>query len=115
MPAQSSERHHTRVYAPLLIVLYVMGLSAIGFFAVFLIAGAERTASASAPADKQAPELARGSRIPWQDGSYFLAGINYPQYGYYGGDIATLESVDPNCNWAYSSSFDYAAIDADFA
>jgi hypothetical protein len=63
----------------------------------------------------QAPGLARGSRIPWQDGSYFLAGINYPQYGYYGGDIATLESVDPNCIWSYSSSFDYAGIDADFA
>src|SRR6266550_2848253 len=108
MPVTLSSRHRLRVSAPLLIVLFVTGLSVIGFFAGFDRAGGK---SASA----KVPSLARGSRIPWQDGSYFLAGVNYPQYQYYGGDIATLSSVDPDCNWAYSSSFDYAAIDADFA
>lgn len=102
----------------LLILLFIVGLTATGFYAAFLMTG-ER-ASANTPADKQAPMqsapyLARGSRIPWQDGSYFLSGINYPQYMYYGGDIATLSSVDPDCNWSYSSAFDYRAIDADFA
>jgi hypothetical protein len=84
------------------------GLSVAALFAS-LAAGGGESASASAPV------LPRGSRIPWQDGSYFLAGVNYPQYGYYGGDIATLSSVTPDCQWYYSSSFDYAGIDGDFA
>ena len=41
--------------------------------------------------------------------------MNYPWYQSYGGDIATLNSVDPDCNWKYSSAFDYAGLDADFA
>jgi hypothetical protein len=108
MPVTLSSRHRLRVSAPLLIVFFITGLSVIGLFAGFPLAGGD-------DASANAPGLARSSRIPWQDGSYFLAGVNYPQYQYYGGDIGTLSSVDPDCNWAYSSSFDYAAIDADFA
>ena len=82
---------------------------------------AGNSASAGAPSDRQAaagktaPDLPRGSRIPWRGGNYFLSGVNYPFYGYYGGDIATLSSVNSSCNWAYSCAFDYAALDRDFA
>src|SRR5688500_5776102 len=120
----SSAGYRTRISARLLIVLLGTGLAVISLCLGFPVAGGDR-ASASMPAEKQvlaqrassntAPDLGRGSRIPWQAGSYFLAGVNYPQYQYYGGDIGTLSSVDDDCIWAYSSSFDYAAIDADFA
>src|SRR5579859_6972650 len=69
----------------------------------------------AAQAGAVTPQLARGSRIPWQDGSYFLSGVNYPYYRYYGGDIATLASVDQDCIWYYDSAFDYTTIDQDFA
>jgi hypothetical protein len=114
MPSTSSATQPTRLSAPLLIVLLVAGLLPIGLSAAFPSAGSASAKLSGSPG-KIAPGLPRGSRIPWQDGSYFLAGVNYPQYLYYGGDIATLSSVDPDCNWAYSSSFDYTAIDADFA
>ncbi|MDQ2810062.1 MAG: S-layer homology domain-containing protein [Chloroflexota bacterium] len=68
-----------------------------------------------AGAASKAPDLARGSRIPVQGGNYFLSGVNYPQYQYYGGDIATLAARDSDGNWFYSSSWDAAAIDRDFA
>ncbi|HUS17882.1 MAG TPA: cellulase family glycosylhydrolase, partial [Chloroflexia bacterium] len=72
-------------------------------------------AGAPAGAAPQAPDLPRGSRIPWRGGNYFLSGVNYPQYRYYGGDIGTLSAVDADCVWYYTSAFDYAAIDRDFA
>jgi hypothetical protein len=117
MPAKSSAGAcRVRISAPLLILLLISALSVMGLSAGLALAGGGG-ASAGAGSEKQAapgqPDLARGSRIPWQDGSYFLAGINYPQYQYYGGDIATLSSVDPDCNWAYSSSFDYVAAEID--
>lgn len=120
MPATSSTGQRARVSAPLLIVLFITSLSVSGLFAGFPLAGGEGASAPTRLTDgktdgKTAPGLPRSSRIPWQDGSYFLAGVNYPQYQYYGGDIATLSSVDPDCSWAYSSAFDYAAIDADFA
>jgi hypothetical protein len=72
--------------------------------------------SSAAPAPAApSPALPRGSRIPAAGGSYFLSGVNYPQYRYYGGDIATLASVDQDCVWYYDSAFDYTAIDHDFA
>src|SRR5438045_8077052 len=124
MPATSPTGYSARLAAPLLIVLLITGISVVGLSAGFLLTGGDG-ASASAPAEKlaslpgalgkTAPGLPRGSRIPWRDGNYFLAGVNYPQYQYYGGDIATLSSVDADCIWSYSSAFDYAAIDADFA
>ena len=123
MPVKPSAGKSVRVPAPLLIVLFFIGMAAAGLFAGTLAGGG--IAAASMPVQNQplpqstpgkmAPDLQRSSRIPWQDGSYFLSGVNYPQYVYYGGDIATLSSVDDSCTWAYSSSFDYAAIDADFA
>src|SRR5687768_11203672 len=118
MRGTSSAGHRARVTAPLLTILLIAGLLVAALSAGLALAG-NGSAPANMPSGKQAfssePDLPRGSRIPWQDGNYFLAGVNYPQYQYYGGDIGTLSSVDADCNWAYSSSFDYAAIDADFA
>ena len=88
---------------PLLLILGTLCLFVIG------AGGAQ-----GAPAKPQ-PALPRGSRIPGPDGNYFLSGVNYPQYLYYGGDIATLAAVDPDCHWSYSSAFDAAAIERDFA
>src|SRR3954469_4486394 len=123
MGGSSSAGHKARASAPLLIVLFICCLSVAGLIVGSWLSGG--LAVASAPAEKQpasqgatgkpAPDLPRGSRIPWRDGSYFLAGANYPQYQYSGGVITTLSSVDADCIWAYGSSFDYAAIDADFA
>jgi hypothetical protein len=93
----------------MLLMLIITGLWGSGTFAQARLMGSEKGSTASAP------DLQRGSRIPWQDGSYFLSGVNYPWYRYYGGDIATIPSVDPDCIWYYSNSFNYAAIDADFA
>ncbi len=70
---------------------------------------------ASVGAAPNVPEQARGSRITAQGGNYFLSGVNYPQYRYYGGDIATLAARDSDGNWFYSSAWDAAAIDHDFA
>ena len=70
---------------------------------------------APAGAAPQAPDLARGSRIPAQGGNYFLSGVNYPQYRYYGGDIATLASCDGTNPCTYESAWDAVAIDRDFA
>ena len=121
MRANTSSRSHLRVAAPLLVFLLGGSLLIAGVWASFAQVGTQ-SAIASTATGKEVlsgqvgqPALPRGSRIPWQDGSYFLSGVNYPQYQYYGGDIATLSSVDPDCIWYYSSSFDYAAIDADFA
>ncbi|HET9496266.1 MAG TPA: hypothetical protein VFR15_18725, partial [Chloroflexia bacterium] len=111
MPTTPTPRRSLRVATPLVIVLLVAVLSAAGLSAGFAPGG---SASANEPG-KSSPDLARGSRIPWRDGSYFLSGVNYPFYGYYGGDVATLSSVDSDCTWAYSTAFDYAALDADFA
>ncbi|MEO8285480.1 MAG: S-layer homology domain-containing protein [Chloroflexota bacterium] len=108
MPTKSSAKYRVRVTAPLLIVLLATCLSVAGLTSGFPLAGGDSAAA-------NVPNLPRSSRIPWQDGSYFLSGVNYPQYQYYGGDIGTLSSVDSDCIWYYSSSFDYAAIDADFA
>src|SRR6476469_10900129 len=108
MTSASSPAQRRRISAPILLVMILIGISVAGLIASFSPLGTNN-ASASQP------DLPRSSRIPWRDGSYFLSGVNYPQYQYYGGDIATLESVDPDCIWYYSSSFDYAAIDADFA
>ncbi|HST04135.1 MAG TPA: hypothetical protein VLQ48_05300, partial [Chloroflexia bacterium] len=118
MPAKPLKGKRTLFSALLLIASFIAGLSATELSAGSSPVGAGR-AEASSLESKAVlpgqPDLARGSRIPWQDGSYFLAGVNYPQYKYYGGDIATLAAVDPDCKWYYSSSFDHAAIDADFA
>src|SRR3954451_5928656 len=124
MPVTPSREYRTRISAPSLFLLFITSVTVAGLCAGLLLAHIN-SASAGGPAQKRilspgtpgkaAPNLQRGSRIPWQDGSYFLSGVNYPQYMYYGGDIATLSSVDRNCNWSYGSSFDYAAIDADFA
>ena len=71
--------------------------------------------SFSAGVAAQAPDLARASRIAAQGGNYFLSGVNYPQYQYYGGDIATLAARDSDGNWFYSSAWNAAAIDRDLA
>jgi hypothetical protein len=81
--------------------------------ALLVVAGTP--APTQGAAGQRSPSLARGSRIPLADGSYFLSGANYPQFRYYGGDIATLAAVDGDCRWYYSSAFDYALIDRDFA
>src|SRR4051794_24141046 len=80
-----------------------------------LLVFAGTPAPAQGAPGKWSPSLARGSRIPLADGSYFLSGANYPQFRYYGGDIATLAAVDGDCQWYYSSAFDYTLIDRDFA
>src|SRR5690242_9076876 len=104
-----SARQRARISStPFLVSFLIAGALVVALYAGYALLGGQ---SASAGV----PNLPRSSRIPWQDGSYFLSGVNYPQYLYYGGDIATLSSVDSDCNWSYSSSFDYAAIDADFA
>src|SRR5687768_16128885 len=98
MQIASSAGYRTRISVRLLIVLLGTGLALLGLSLGFPVAGGDR-ASASMSTGQQvltqgtdgntAPDLGRGSRIPWQDGSYFLAGVNYPQYQYYGGDIGT--------------------------
>src|SRR6478672_7246022 len=105
--SSSPSKRRPRVSAPLLFLLFSTGLL------ITTLAAAFPPGSDAAP--RTLPELPRGSRIPWQDGSYFLSGVNYPYYRYYGGDIATLSFVDPDCNWTYDNSFNYAGIDADFA
>ena len=121
MRHNTSSRSHLRVAAPLLVLLLIGSLVIAGLWASFGQVGTQSAIARMATGKEVLrgqvgqPALPRSSRIPWQDGSYFLSGVNYPQYQYYGGDIATLSSVDPDCIWYYTSSFDYAAIDADFA
>ena len=84
-----------------------------------LVAGAGGGAGAvtAAPPKPDAGSLTlpRNNRIHWQSGDYFLTGVNYPFYGSYGADIATLSSEDNDCLWQDYNAFDYAAIDRDFA
>jgi hypothetical protein len=72
-------------------------------------------AAAPPKPDAAPPTLPRNNRIHWQGGDYFLTGVNYPFYGSYGADIATLSSEDSDCSWNDYNAFDYAAIDRDFA
>lgn len=121
MRANLSSVSHLRTTVKLLVFLLI-ALLFLATMGLRPAQGGSSSASAGASSGQSIlreqsgqPDLPRGSRIPWLDGSYFLSGVNYPQYQYYGGDIATLSSVDVDCCWHYSSSFDYAAIDADFA
>src|SRR5215203_1692106 len=84
------------------LLLLLIGAGALGL--------ALGVAAAPPTPDKAGPDLPRGNRVPWQAGSYYLTGVNYPFYGSYGADLATLKSRDSSCNWTEYNAFDYAAI-----
>ncbi len=92
----------------------VLWLIVVGLVGVGGVGGGAVTAAPPAPGGEK-PTLPRNNRIHWQSGDYFLTGVNYPFYGSYGADIATLSSEDSDCNWQDYNAFDYAAIDRDFA
>jgi hypothetical protein len=83
---------------------------------VALVAGSGGAVTAAPPKPgADPPALPRNNRIHWQSGDYYLTGVNYPFFGSYGADIATLSSEDSDCNWQDYNTFNYTAIDRDFA
>src|SRR4051794_29635922 len=73
----------------LVVLLFFVGVGSVG-----IVWGGSQAAAAPPKPGVPAPTLPRNNRIHWQSGDYFLTGLNYPFYGSYGADIATLSSED---------------------